>query len=218
MLVIFDCDGVLVDSEIIACGIEAEELTRIGYPITLPEEIARFAGKSQKAMKAVVEEALGRPLPEGFLAHLNARILEALGRDLKAMPGINVALGMIANKCVASSGAPEKIENSLRTTGLSRHFGDGYIFSATMVKNGKPAPDLFLYAAQRMGFAPQNCVVVEDSLYGTKAGVAAGMTVFGFTGGTHIIDPKHAEALKQAGAKLVFNDMARLPELLKTGV
>lgn len=217
-LVIFDCDGVLVDSEIIACRIEAEELTRIGYEISTEENIRRFAGKSQKSIMETVERALGRKLPEGFPSGLHEKILKALSEQLDAMPGIESVLAQTPAKCVASSGAPDKIGNSLRTTGLDRHFNSEHIFSAVQVKEGKPAPDLFLYAAEKMGTPPSECVVIEDSVYGVKAAKAAGMTAYGFTGGSHITDPaKAAKLLRDAGADTVFDRMEELPELVGRG-
>lgn len=215
ILVIFDCDGVLVDSEYIACKIEAAELTRMGYAISTEDNIRRFAGKSQKTIMETVEKALGRKLPEGFDGELQEKIIKALASELQAIPGMAQALETIPAKCIASSGSMEKIANSLKTTGLDRYFQPTHIFSATMVKNGKPAPDLFLYAAAQMGYGPEDCVVIEDSLYGVQAGKAAGMRVLGFTGGSHIVDAGHGDMLKAAGADEVYADMGQLPGLLK---
>lgn len=215
-LVIFDCDGVLVDSEIIACQIEADELTRIGYPISVEEDILRFAGKSQKTIMETVGRALGHPVPDGFEASLHEKIIKALSAQLQAMPGMARALSCITHKCVASSGAPDKIANSLRVTGLSPYFQPEHLFSALSVKAGKPAPDLFLYAAHHMGYPPTDCVVIEDSIYGVQAGKSAGMHVLGFIGGSHVLEKSKTESLlRQSGADCVFDNMELLPDLLK---
>jgi HAD superfamily hydrolase (TIGR01509 family) len=213
-LVIFDCDGVLVDSEVIACRIEAEELTKIGFPVSLEEDIRLFAGKSHKTVAEIVERQMGRPLPEGFEDRLHAKIIRELSDALLPIRNVGNTLMQLTHKCVASSGVPEKIRNSLKVTGLKDYFTDDHIFSASMVEHGKPAPDLFLLAAKRIGFLPENCIVIEDSLAGVQAGVAAGMRTFGFVGGSHIIGQDHRKILYDAGAHLVFDDMAELAELV----
>jgi HAD superfamily hydrolase (TIGR01509 family) len=209
-LIIFDCDGVLVDSEYIACRIEAEEFSKMGYVITVEEDIRRFAGKSQKDVFATVEQELGKKLPDNFDALLEAQIIKALAEQLQPINGIDAVLPELPNKCVASSGTMEKIHNSLRVTGLNKYFPDDQIFSATMVTRGKPAPDLFLLAARKLGFEPYNCIVVEDSVSGVAAGKAAGMKVLGFVGGSHILDDAHQTILKNAGADIIFKDMRQL--------
>ena len=207
MLVIFDCDGVLVDSEPISNRILATELTAIGLP-TRPEDSVRdFMGRSWASCTAIVEERLGRKLPPGFAAGYHAAVFAAFEAELEPVAGIEAALERIeATSCVASSGAHDRIRKALGVTGLLERF-DGRIFSATDVEHGKPAPDLFLHAAARMGFEPGECVVVEDAPAGVQAGRAAGMIVLGYAGLTP------AGQLEAEGAR-TFTAMADLPGLL----
>jgi len=213
-LVIFDCDGVLVDSEVASNHILAERLTAWGYPVDAETAMARFTGMSMRSVEALVESETGRTLPEDFAQGYRAELSRVFDEQLQPIAGIaEVLAAHDGPRCVASSGMPFRIERSLRTTGLIDYFQDGTLFSAAMVERGKPAPDLFLHAAQQMGAAPADCVVVEDSLLGVEAGVAANMTVLGFTGGGHIRAGHDAE-LQARGAAHVFDDMALLPELL----
>lgn len=212
-LVLFDCDGVLVDSEMAASRIFAAHLTEHGYPLTAEQSRERFTGWSLRNAKAFVEKALGRPLPGDFLETLAAKDRAENEKSLKPIPGIHEAVAKLTvPRCVASSGGPEKIRHSLRLCGLLEAF-EPNIFSAWQVGNGKPAPDLFLFAARSMGVAPPQCVVVEDSVAGVQAGVAAGMTVLGFCGGSHI-GPGHADRVRGEGAALTFADMRELPEIV----
>jgi HAD superfamily hydrolase (TIGR01509 family) len=182
------------------------------------ENIRQFAGKSQKAVMQTVEAATGKKLPENFEKDLDDKIIRALAQRLEAMPGVSEALEKLPNKCVASSGSPDKIVGSLRVTGLDRYFRPERIFSAHSVKAGKPAPDLFLYAASQSGFPAEKCLVIEDSVYGVQAAVAAGMRVFGFTGGGHILNHNEAKTqLKKAGADEVFNTYKDFSALFNTG-
>ena len=212
-LVIFDCDGVLVDSEVLASRLLAEALTGEGYSITPEDCLARFTGISIAAAIEIVEAEWGRRLPADFEARVRANDLARFARELKPVGGVAEALARLnVPVCVASSGVPEKIRLSLRVTGLLGFF-EPHLFSARMVANGKPAPDLFLLAAERMGVAPARCCVIEDSAVGIRAGLAAGMRVLGFAGAGHA-GPGYAEGLRAAGAPMVFDDMARLPDLL----
>ncbi len=213
-LVIFDCDGVLVDSEIIACRIEAEELTRAGFPIDPYEDIRRFAGISQKDVFAIVEAELGHKLPEDFPLQMHEKILRALAEELQPIAGVKELLETGINKCIASSGSLDKIANSLKATGLQFYFSDNEIFSSQMVKRGKPEPDLFLYAAQKMAVLPEHCFVIEDSVYGIMAAKKAGMKAFGFVGASHAIGEAYAQKLMEAGADKIFSTMSTLPELI----
>lgn len=212
MLVIFDCDGVLVDSEPIANRILAEALSAEGLAMGTEEAAEAFVGLSMASVLAEAEARLRRALRPGFLAAVQARTFAAFARELKPVPGIEAALAAIEDPiCVASSGEPAKIRLSLELTGLLRRF-EGRIFSASEVARGKPHPDLFLHAARSLGVAPQSCTVVEDSLPGIAAARAAGMRVLGFApmgGGM----PRHEERLARAGAE-TFSDMAALPVLL----
>jgi len=206
-LVILDCDGVLVDSEVISNRVLAEAVTALGLPMTLEETIATFMGRSMAACVAILEARLGRPIPSGWVDGFRDRTFEAFRRELRPVEGVEAALDRITvPTCVASSGPPEKIRTTLGVTGLLPRF-DGRIFSADDVGRGKPHPDLFLHAASQMGAAPARCAVVEDSVFGVQAGVAAGMTVFGYATLTD------AAALTAAGAR-AFDTMAELPRLL----
>ncbi|MCG8510635.1 MAG: HAD family hydrolase [Rhodospirillales bacterium] len=212
-LIIFDCDGVLVDSEPLSSRLMAEALTREGYPVTPQDCIDRYTGISLGSLIAKVEADWGRKLPGDFEEKVRANDLEAFARELEPIPGVADMLEVLTVPvCVASSGAPQKIENSLRITGLDRFFGAN-VFSAHMVENGKPAPDLFLLAAERMGVAPGDCAVIEDSEAGIKAALAAGMPVLGFAGGGHA-GPGYADMLRRAGAGIVFETMRDLPGLI----
>ncbi|TAI63845.1 HAD family hydrolase [Bradyrhizobium sp. Leo170] len=215
-LIIFDCDGVLVDSEVISCRAHAEILTRHGYPITSEQVFDRFLGRSTRQANLEIEAELGRSLPDDFHTQLQDELFRSFEADLQAVPHIHAALDRIAQPvCVASSGSPQRMRVSLGRTALHERFAPN-IFSALQVKNGKPAPDLFLFAAGQMKVAPERCLVVEDSLPGITAARAAGMTVLGFCGGSHC-GPGHAEALRAAGATMTFADMRELAGLIENG-
>ena len=208
MLLIFDCDGVLVDSEVLSCRIDAEFLTEIGIPYTTDEIAQQFLGVSLKTMIARIEAERDCKLPDDFSERLNSILFARFETDLKPIEGVREAiLSLPYPRCVASSSVPERIALSLRVTGLSDLFDD--IFSSTQVPRGKPAPDLFLHAASSMKARPEDCVVIEDSVAGVQAALAAGMRVIGFTGGGHC-GPDHAEKLRQAGAPVVIERMADL--------
>jgi HAD superfamily hydrolase (TIGR01509 family) len=212
-LVIFDCDGVLIDSEVIAARIHAEALGRLGYALGAEEIMRRFTGIPDKDMYAVLEREIGRALPGDYDAQTKAAIGRSYAQDLRAIPHVREAVAAVGVPvCVASSSVPEKLRLGLELAGLYDLFAPN-IFSATQVRRGKPWPDLFLFAAERMGAAPARCVVVEDSVAGVKAAVAAGMTALGFGGASHC-GTGHAALLQAEGAALVFDDMRRLPAIL----
>ena len=212
-LVIFDCDGVLVDSEVISCRTHAEILSAHGYPITTEQVFDRFLGRSLKQATIEIEADLGRKLPDDFAARLQDRMYRAFKADLQAVIGITQALDAIdIPVCVASSGSHERMRISLGATRLYDRLAP-HIFSSSQVVNGKPAPDLFLFAAAQMGADPATCVVVEDSVAGITGAVAAGMTVLGFHGGSHC-GPDHAASLQAAGATATFGDMSQLPAII----
>jgi HAD superfamily hydrolase (TIGR01509 family) len=212
-LIIFDCDGVLVDSEVISCRVHADVLTRHGYPITAEQVHQRFLGRSARDAAIEVERELGRPLAETYDLERRTTLLEALADTVEALPHLHETLDAIdARICVASSAAHEKIFTTLSRVGLYQRFAPN-IFSGTQVRFGKPAPDLFLFAAGQMAATPQRCVVVEDSIAGITGALAAGMTVLGFHGGSHC-RPGDAKALRAAGALLTFDDMRQLPDLI----
>jgi HAD superfamily hydrolase (TIGR01509 family) len=208
-VVIFDCNGVLVDSEQLATAIVSQEFIRAGFPLT-PDIVARyFTGRRPVDMFAEVEQAARRKLPENFPATVSAAILKRFRAELRATRHIAYALTWLRGpKCVASSSSLDRIRVSLETTDLIRFF-EPYLFSGNDVRNGKPAPDLFLHAAGKLQVPPRDCVVVEDSPVGVAAGVVAGMTVIGFVGGSHA-SPRLAQHLRAAGASAVINDMRAL--------
>jgi HAD superfamily hydrolase (TIGR01509 family) len=212
-LVIFDCDGVLVDSEVISCRAHAEVLTRHGYSITSDQVLKRFLGVSDREARLTIETELGRKLPDDFEAQLKQAALQRYASELAAIPHIGDAIAAIGPpKCVASSGTPEKIRHGLTCAGLFETLAP-HIFSAVQVARGKPAPDLFLFAAEQMKARPSRCLVIEDSVPGVTGGCAAGMTVLGFHGGSHCTSG-HADLLLAAGAALTFDDMRQLPDLI----
>jgi len=212
-LVIFDCDGVLVDSEVISCRAHSQMLTRHGYPITADQVLDRFLGVSDREARLAVEAELGRRLPDDFEDQVKQATLQFYAGDLLAISHVGDAIAAIGlPKCVASSGTPEKIRHGLTCAGLYDQLAP-HLFSASQVARGKPAPDLFLFAAERMATAPGRCLVIEDSVPGITGARAAGMTVLGFHGGSHC-RPGHADALRAAGAWLTFDDMRQLPDLI----
>lgn len=218
--VIFDMDGVLVDSEILVGRIEVDMLAELGAAVTLDEIVQNFMGRSDATMTKMLRRDWGIELPEGFDAERTRRVAARFDEALEAIRGIDgVLLDLIAAgipRCVASSSAPARIAHSLTLTGLRDHF-DGHLYSAAMVANGKPAPDLFLHAAARLGVASAACVVVEDSPPGVQAGVAAGMDVIGFTAAAHCT-ADHAERLEAAGAQRTATTAEELSALLIAGL
>ena len=215
-LLIFDCDGVLIDSELLACGAEAACLVALGIDVTVEDILERYLGIGLTTMLADLEARLGRTqpaLPADFADTLRQAVAAAFEAGLRPMPGIETVLQALPQpRCVASGSAPERLRHSLALTGLLPLF-DPHIFSATQVPRGKPAPDLFLFAAEQMGVAAADCMVIEDSVPGVQAAVAAGMRVVGFTGGSHC-RPGHAERLRAAGAAVACHDLRDLPALL----
>ena len=213
-LVIFDCDGVLVDSEALACRVDLEELTADGITtLSLEEIIRRFSGVPQMEMVREIERETGLKVRPDFASRVQLRVEELMRASLQAMPGADTALAeMRLSKCVASSSAPSKLDLALTVSGLKRYF-EPHIFSAHAVDRGKPAPDLFLHAAERMGIAPSCCCVVEDSVAGVSAGIAAGMKVIGFVGGSHCLNGQ-ADVLRALGAEIVVDHWASLPQVV----
>jgi HAD superfamily hydrolase (TIGR01509 family) len=206
-LIIFDCDGVLVDSEILSCRCLSKVLAGYGIELGLDQALDLFLGRS---VTAVVEhyEALGRSVPEQFSTELGARVHAAFLAALCPIEGVNTVLeGLQIPHCVASSSDVDRVSFSLSLTGLAPHF-DSRLYTSQMVKRGKPAPDLFLYAAERMQAEPGRTLVIEDSISGVTAAKAAGMTVWGFVGGSHYQSRDGKAILYKAGADRVFGRMA----------
>jgi len=214
-LTIFDCDGVLVDSEMLVAAIEAELLGEFGVEITPADVAASFVGLSDADMHRRIEERWSIELPPDFAAEKARRVDRSIGRELNAVPGIAAVLeSVVVARCVASSSRPERIQASLARTGLAHFFGT-HVFSSSMVAHGKPAPDLFLYAAGVMGARPAGCVVIEDSPLGVAAGVAAGMTVIGFTAASHCA-PDLPDRLLATGAGSVATTSEELTRALES--
>jgi HAD superfamily hydrolase (TIGR01509 family) len=211
-LIIFDCDGVLVDSELIDTRIRSECLQAAGFPMTA-EELGANSGISGKNLVKLIEDRFGRPLPEGFMETTRAKIMSVFADELRAIDGIAELLGSLTIPvCVASNSHIERVRHSLQVTQLFGFF-DPHVFSAIMVERGKPAPDLFLLAAKRLNTSPADCLVVEDSVHGVMAAQAAGMEVVGFCGGSHC-EAGHADRLLQAGCKRVFARMSEVDEFI----
>jgi HAD superfamily hydrolase (TIGR01509 family) len=212
-LIIFDCDGVLVDSEVISCRVHAEVLTRYGYPITADDVHRRFLGRTARDAALEIERELGRPLADSYDLDRRTTLLAALADTVEAIPHLHDALDAIDTPiCVASSAAHDKMLTTLTRTKLYQRFAPN-IFSGTQVRYGKPAPDLFLLAAKEMATQPERCLVIEDSVPGVTGACAAGMTVLGFHGGSHCRMGDDA-ALRAAGSVATFDDMRQLPDLI----
>jgi HAD superfamily hydrolase (TIGR01509 family) len=207
-LVIFDCDGVLIDSERLSVRVDVEMLRELGWPLTEAEVIERFVGRSDRDTRAAIEAHLGHALPDGWDAQTERRYRDLFAAELVPVEGIVQALEEIPEPtCIASSGTHDHLRYTLGLTGLYDRFA-GRIFSSEDVSQGKPAPDLFLYAAREMGFAPDRCVVVEDSRNGVLAARAAGMRVLAFAGG---LTPAQ---LLVGPETTVFAEMRELPGLI----
>lgn len=214
-LLIFDCDGVLVDSEILAIRAESRFLTAMGMAMTEDEIAETCVGLSYPSMIALLEERFGQPMPDGFEERLQIEAKADFATELQEVAGIGELLrGSGFDRCVASSGTPDRIALSLNTTGLIDLFDDDAIFSAVSVENGKPAPDLFLYAAAHMGVEPEGCIVIEDSIHGVQGALEAGMTVVAFTAGQHM-RPATVEHLRGANPTRTASTSAELAQVLE---
>ena len=214
--ILFDCDGVLVDSELLTHGVLHTMLGEAGWQMTLQECLARFLGKAVRSERAAIEHHTGQPLTDAWMAAFYARRNQALQQHLQIIDGAHTAVSalhaQLDGRIACASGADRaKVELQLAKVGLLGFF-DGRVFSGQEVPRTKPAPDVYLAAAAALGAAPGRCAVVEDSVTGVRSGLDAGATVFGYAPG----GPGHssAQALRAAGAQQVFTDMAQLPALL----
>ena len=208
-LIIFDCDGVLVDSEPIVNRVFVEMLAESGFTLDYERSLKEFAGSSMSNRLQVTQQRLGWVAPRDFVAHFDRRLKKVMESELRPVPGVGEVLGQLSlPRCVASNGSPEDMRFRLQKAGLLGWF-DGKMFSASEVSKGKPAADLFLYAAKRLRVEPSRCAVIEDSLPGVQAGVSAGMVVFGYA---HLTSH---QTLQKAGAR-VFESMTELPGLLES--
>ncbi len=212
MLNLFDCDGVLIDSEIIAAEVDAEHLAKAGLEITAEEIMHRFAGSTIIAIKEAAEQELGRKLPDDFVEVQRAELDQRLAEEVDPMEGIHDMLDVLEGpRCVCSNSSANRLKLTLERTQLYSRF-EPNIFSAQEVgtREAKPLPNVYLYGAKQFGADPAECVVLEDSAVGVTAAKAAGMRVVGFTGAGHSW-PGHADALTDAGADTVINRMADFP-------
>jgi HAD superfamily hydrolase (TIGR01509 family) len=213
-LVIFDCDGVLVDSELIFARVLAECLIAMDFSTTIDEAIGLGFGKNRATLSAAVEARFGQVLPDAFFEAFGARSAAAFEQELAPVPGVEELLAALPTpRCVASNGRLDRVRRRLALTGLLSSF-DPHVFSASQVAFGKPAPDLFLFAAGRLGARPDRCTVVEDSIPGVEAAIAAKMPVVGFCGGSHC-SQDHGDRLNEAGCSHVFTRMPDLAAFLQ---
>ena len=213
-LVIFDCDGVLVDSEPLSIRVLVETMHELGIDLTADDCYRHFLGRSFTSLKLTLKEKFDRTLSDEQITGIRERLHELFRRELLPVPGVAEMLaGLGVPVCVASSSLPDRIRFSLEVTGLAGFFGDR-VFSASMVVHGKPAPDLFLLAARRMGVAPENCVVIEDSPAGIEAAHQAAMRAFAFIGGSHAVAANLRECVAPLQPYRIFKRMEELPDLL----
>lgn len=209
-LVIFDCDGVLVDSETIACQAEAEVLTTLGYSVTSEDVFKKFLGVEKQLIAETVYVEKGVILPTHYPQMLHQNVILKLAATLQPIQNIHKALKNIPNKCVASGGPIDKIHMCLNITDLKKYFENHLIFSADMAARPKPAPDIHLFVMDKMGYTPEKCIVVEDSPVGVQAAKNAGLRVLAYVGSEYARDQAYRESLRLAGADLLFDDMLEL--------
>lgn len=204
-LVIFDCDGVLVDSEVIAARVEAATLAKAGYSISAEELARRFAGLTFHDILVAIEAEANIPFQASLLDENRKVLDETLAREVPPIEGANKVVPLMPKRCICSNSRMNRIEAMLERVGL-RPFFDGNIYSSADTPSGKPkpAPDVFLHAAKELGADPANTFVIEDSVHGITGAVAAGMRAIGFTGGSHSY-PGHADDLTEAGAETVIS-------------
>jgi HAD superfamily hydrolase (TIGR01509 family) len=212
---IYDCDGVLVDSEVLAGSALAELMTSLGHPMTGAECTRTFGGLNVTGVLAKAEQILGRPVPPDRGEEAGQRLLARFRQELQPVNGVAATIASLPHRrCVCSSSAPDRLRLSLEVTGLAPLFGER-VFSAARVQHGKPAPDLFLLAARSLGEAPSDAIVIEDSPLGIAAARAADMRSIGFLGASHVSPDLH-ERLKAAGADLIVDAMIDLPDAIAT--
>lgn len=220
-LIIFDCDGVLVDSEIIANRVFAEEMTKCGYAMNMEYAMTEYLGKSLKGILETMQKAYGQAACQ-LLPPIHAKMFEALTGELQPIEGVNSLLQILDQqaipRCVASNNTSEKISHSLQITGLSPRFPLEKIFCASDVKNGKPHPDLFLHAAQKMQVDPSTCLVIEDSVAGIQAAHAAQMQVVGFFGGKHAKYDWYRQRILEANPHYICETHAEIASHLVSSI
>ncbi|MBR1778873.1 MAG: HAD family phosphatase [Alphaproteobacteria bacterium] len=214
-LIIFDFDGVLVDSETMGCQIWSDVFAKHGMTVSAQDIMEKYTGKTGTLICSLVEQEYGYHIPEGFLDEVNETTESIMAKELKTVAGVLETMPVLPVPiCIASGSRPKRLNMCLDVTGLRRFFPPQTVFSSHFVKNGKPAPDLFFYASDKMGVPAENCLVIEDSSSGIIGAKAAGMKVFGFVGASHCT-PERGRQLTESGAELLFNDFTQLPKLLK---
>ena len=216
MLVIYDCDGVLIDSEALSCQVLAELLGEHGIDISGDEATRRFAGLTDREVGERVSAETGRDLPDDFAEQASLRAIQAFEGRLQPIPWADQVLRAdLHPRCVASNSMPARLDRALQIVGLHQHFPENGLLSSALVAAGKPSPDLHLLAAERFGAVPASCVVLEDSPAGVTAAVTAGMTAIGFVGAGHLSDRKaQAAVLRRNGAQEVIEDFRQFPAVL----
>lgn len=204
-LIIFDCDGVLIDSEIIANRVFAETLTSMGYPISTDDSIRRFTGLNEADCRQLVFDDSGIDLPEDYWTMLRPTLWSAYEKDLTSLmqPVLEELSALNVPRCIASNSAKHYILDCLHLSKQAQYFPEHAIFSAKQVDKPKPSPELFLFAAKQMGFAPEDCIVIEDSAIGARAAVAAGMSLLLFKGASHARSDWYHEKLKPFGSPIL---------------
>jgi len=214
MILMFDCDGVILDSMVLHTEVEAEAYNGLGANVTQEELSRRFSGVSQEEVSRIIGKEAGINIPIGFEDIIEESKKSVFEQRLKAISGINQMLEDLKDipRCIASGSGTGELKHMLNIVGLYDSF-EPHIYSADMVDRGKPSPDLFLYAAKRTSYEPHECIVIEDGVSGVQAGIAAGMRVLGFTGGSHC-GADHSNLLMKAGAELIFNDMNDLSNII----
>lgn len=214
-LIVFDFDGVLVDSETMGCQIWSDVFAKYGMTVPARDIMEKYTGKTGTLICSLIEKEYGYHLPEGFLDEVNETTESIMAKSLKTVSGVLETMPVFRIPvCIASGSRPKRLNMCLDVTGLRPYFPEETVFSSHFVKHGKPAPDLFFYAARKMNVSPENCLVVEDSSSGIIGAKAAGMRSFGFVGASHCT-PERGRQLIESGAELLFDDFKKLPELLK---
>ena len=214
-LVIFDFDGVLVDSETMGCQIWSDVFAKHGMTVPAQDILEKYTGKTGTLICSLIEREYGYEIPDNFLDEVNETTESVMAKELKTVDGVAETMPLLKTPvCIASGSRPKRLNMCLDVTGLRKYFPDETVFSSHYVKNGKPAPDIFLYAAEKMRVAPQKCLVVEDSASGIVGAKAAGMRAFGFIGASHCT-PARGVQLTQSGAELLFGDFTELPALIE---
>ena len=214
-LIIFDFDGVIADSEVLANAVLAELVSAVGVPTTLEDSVRLYTGKRFHDVIAAVEATVGRSLPDDFANNLQSRTLARFRQDLRIVEGARAYIERFADvpRCIASPSSPDRLALCLEVLGLTALFG-AHVYSASQVARGKPHPDLFLHAAAQMRIEPAAAIVIEDSVGGVQAGVAAGMTVIGLVAASHIRDG-YASRLRDAGAQYVAATFSEAEEFTR---